>query len=132
MPLFGRLIRPNASVRIEAVTYSRDSSGGLVESYGTVLESGVPVLVSGIAGSRDGRFDGRNQPLTGTCSGDSANLARSDVRLYFESPSLSVIHGVYAEVVSSAPHGATDSRLLGFSWYTARWSQLPTGPLPAG
>ena len=132
MALFGRLIRANATVRIEAVTYTRDSSGGLVESYGAVLESGVPVLVSGIAGSRDGRFDGRNQPLTGTCTGESPNLARSDVRLYFESPSLSVIHGVYAEVVSSAPHGATDSRLLGFSWYTARWSQLSTGALPAG
>ena len=132
MALFSRLLKPNATVRIEAVTYTRDSSGGLVESYNTVLESGVPVLVSGIAGSRDGRFDGRNQPLTGTCSGESANLARPDVRLYFESPSLSVIRGVYAEVVSSAPHGSTDSRLLGYEWFTARWSQLPTGPLPAG
>ena len=71
MPVFNRLIRPNGTVRIEALAgVGRDDSGGSVETYVTV-EDNVPVLISQLSGNRDGRFASRLDKLTGTCTGES-------------------------------------------------------------
>ena len=126
MSVFNRLIRPNGFVRVEVITVTgRDDSGGPIETYAT-LEDNIPVLISQIAGTRDGRFESRVDVITGTVTGDSPSLGRPDTRLYFAANTIGTPAGVYAEVVSSAAHGSAGDRLLGGRWYTAKFSTLPT------
>ena len=124
MGVFNRLVRPNGTVRIEALSaVGRDDSGGGVEAY-VVVEDNVPVLISQLGGDRDGRFGSRLDKLTGTCTGESPNLDRQDTRLYFYGNNLGMPAGTYAEVVTAVTHGATGERLLSYRWYTVRWSAI--------
>lgn len=123
MPLFTPLLRPNATVTIQKRTTARDSAGGNTETWATV-ETGVSVLVSGVSGGRDGRFDAKNNSLKFTVSGESSNLALQNIRLLFTS---GLLNGLYAHTESLDRHGPAVDPLLDSSWYSARCSLYESG-----
>jgi len=126
MSVFNRLIRPNGFVRVEVISSTdRDDSGGPIEAY-TVLEDNIPVLISQISAARDGRFDSRIGSITGTVTGDSPSLGRTDTRLYFTANTIGTPAGVFAEVLSATSHGSAGDRLLGGRWWSLKFSTLPT------
>lgn len=122
MGIFNRLIKPNAVVRIEVLTVTRDTSGGPVYTWSTV-EDNVKVMASGFGGNRDRRYSSDLNTLSGTISGTSSNLGRADVRVYFKSATGNVtdLVGVYARLESTSTHGGTLTRLIPYKWYTARF-----------
>jgi hypothetical protein len=114
----------NATIRIEYLTTSQDASGGTVETY-TTLAAGVPVLATQTSGNRDGRFDGTNNIITGTVTGENVYLARADIRIYFETanPKIEFLAGLYAYPQGVSPHAGSPC-----SWipkrYTVVWSNM--------
>lgn len=122
MPLFDNLMQPNATVRIEQRTTARDSSGGSTETW-AIVATNVSVLVSGISGGRDGRFDGKNNTLRGTCTGENAYLGYTNIRLYFLTGQLA---GLYGHSDSVDQHGPNVDTLIDGSWYSVRFSVYQT------
>lgn len=123
MSVFNTIIRPNATVRIEKRVTSRDNSGGNVETY-EMIEDNVPVLVSGTSSYRSYPFNSANETLSGTCTGNSSNLGKQNIRLYFKTGTFA---GVYAFTEQNTPHGPAGDSLLPTAWYTVRWSQVRVG-----
>jgi len=80
MPLFGNLVRSNAVVTVQAVTVAQ-ADGGTVETFSTVVATGVPVLITGMSGSRDAPYGTDAATDRGKLSGVDASLNRLDVRL---------------------------------------------------
>jgi hypothetical protein len=120
---FGGLIKQNATVRIESLTITQDQSGGTVEDYATLADD-VPVLVTLTSGSRDGRFTGQNDVLSGTLTGFNAYLDRADIRIYFKTAEDSTIApavGSYGYVDSPTAH-ASGRYLVPGNRYTLAWS----------
>jgi len=123
MSVFNTIIRPNATVRIEKRASSRDNSAGNIENYETI-EDDVNVLVSGTSSYRSYPFNSANETLSGTCTGDSANLGKQNIRLFFKTGTFA---GIYAFTEQNTPHGPGNDTLLPTSWYTVRWSQVRVG-----
>lgn len=123
MPLFNNLMRPNATVTIQKRTTARDASGGNAETWANV-ETGVDVLVSGVSGNRDGRFDTKNNSLKFTVTGASSNLAIQNIRLLFTS---GLLNGEYASVDSLDRHFGPMDTLLDSPWYSTRCSLYESG-----
>ena len=109
--------------RIEEATYTKDASGGTVETFATVADQ-VSCLV-GLSGSgRDGRFDGLGDTATGTVSSLDARLATIAVgRVYFHDGPAAGRYG-YADGVTE--HTAHPLGLVPARW-TARWSTAKAG-----
>lgn len=122
MGLFDGLIEPNATVTIQRRTTARDASGGNAETWTTVV-SGVDVLVSGLSGSRDQRFDAKNNTIKGTCTGEHSALTRQNIRLLFTS---GILSGLYAHADSLDPHSRAD-HLLDDAWFSVRFSTYQEG-----
>lgn len=123
MQLFAGILASNATVRIETVTTARDSAGGQVETYAT-LATDVPCLVSQVGASRDGRFQGTDNVLSGTCTGNHAGLGRGDIRLYFLT---GPVAGMYGRVESAERHGPAGGYSQIENFYRVRWSQIRIG-----
>lgn len=120
--IFDGLLTPNATVDIYGLTTAKDASGGNVETPALVA-SGVPVLISQTSGSRDGRFDNTNNVLSGTMSGESAYLARTNTKIYIASGF--GITGIWVHPESVTTHGPADNWID--VWYTIKWTQLQAG-----
>lgn len=123
MPLFTNLLRPNAAVTVQRRTTARDASGGNTETW-TAVATGIPVLVTGLSGSRDGRFDQKNNSIRGTCTGESAYLGLQNIRLLFTSGPL---NGLYAHSDSLDRHGLAVDTLIDGGWYSIRFSTYQEG-----
>ena len=117
--LFANLIRPNATARVEALTTARDAAGGTVESYAAL--GTVACLVTGVTGSRDGRFGGTANVMSGSVAGDDPLLGRGDTRLFFVTGPAA---GVYARVESAEAHGPAAPGSWIAAFYRSRWTQI--------
>ncbi len=125
MSVFNALIQPNSTVNVEALSTTRDASGGTVEAY-TVVESGLRCLISQVGGSRDGRFDGDNNIYSATLTGDSSYIGRTDVRFYVVASSEAGIAATYARAVSVTRKGSpgVDPLLTDNPWFSAKIQQM--------
>lgn len=140
MPRFRRLfdgrVKPNARVRVERLTSTRDTHGGNVETYATVpgAES-VPCLVGEIVASRPGNHQGRRVHLSGSLHGEHPALGMDGTRFYFlgvEDPGAPVheVTGRYAVADTVGPSGP-GVRLIPYRWYSVQWTTLGAGTADA-
>ena len=111
------LIPPNARVRVEASSSTRDASGGQVFAWSTLLSSAA-ALISQVQGGRPGQWDAEPNQLSGLLTGFDPELGRADVRLVVTSGFLSG-RTLYPEAVELHPAGTFVS-----ARYRVRWSTV--------
>lgn len=109
----GRLINSNATVDIELVTIQIDNSGGTKEVFSSVIGENVPVLITRIAGGRDGGFNTDAQRGSCTVTGVNDDLRAQTTRLKITAfPSRPDMVGYYLRVTSAIPHPIGQGGLL--------------------
>lgn len=128
LPLFGapRLIRDNSRVTIQSYSVTI-VGGGTVETYNTVVERNVRVLITNVTSQRslggDGPFDTEVDVQSGDLSGDSANLARLDTRLLVTASENASLVGKYLRVDRIDSHAQGLGNLQS-ARVRIRWSQM--------
>lgn len=121
----GSNINANSACTVQAYVITQGTDGGTVETYSTVVATGVPTLITGLAGDRDGTFGTDAQRDRGKLTTADTSVNRTDVRLLVTTapPDRPEMLGWYLRI--NSPQGHPSGQFgLAAARVTVDWSRL--------